>query len=57
MAQCIRFDGFDGIWPLDQFESSQEQFDVDAGAYRASGRARISGVIGLLMRPCKAKGP
>ena len=57
MAQCIRFGGFGGIWPLDHFESPQEQFDVDAGAYGASGRARIRGLIGLLMRPCKAKGP
>ena len=29
--------------------------DVEAGASEASGRARISGLIGLLMRPCKAR--
>ena len=29
--------------------------DVEAGAFEASGRARISVLIGLLMRPCKAR--
>lgn len=42
--------------PLHQFDSSQSTVDVDAGASGASGRARISGLIGLLMRPRKAKG-
>lgn len=32
------------------------RFDVEAGASEASGRARVIGLIGLLMRPCKAKG-
>ena len=30
--------------------------DVEANAPGASGRARINGLIGLLLRPCKAKG-
>lgn len=42
--------------PIHQFDSSQSTVDVDAGASGASGRARISGLIGLLMRPRKAKG-
>lgn len=56
-AQYIRFGGFDGIWALwANLNPPGVRFDVEAGASEASGRARISGLIGLLMRPCKAKG-
>ena len=41
---------------LYRFDSSQNTVDVEAGASGASGRARVSFLIGLLMRPCKAKG-
>ena len=53
----IRLGGFDGISPLHRFRPSQSAIDVDAGASGASsGRARVNGLIGLLMRPRKAKG-
>ena len=55
-TQCIHFGGFDCVWPLQPVGSSQSMVDVEANAPGASGRARINGLIGLLLRPCKAKG-